>query len=426
MPNTETTTPGHLADAGGQLLHALRGETIRAIEVAANTAGLLLDALEVCHRLQAERGASTFDAALGEGHESSRLAGLRALTDSALDNLLKSVGDCLADGRLPAPRAGCSLALALDNLKELAPMRARADRREVSSGEIFTWFCTKIDRLLEIIMSADAVPVASSGPFLSALGFLAEGKEAAGRERATILRALGTGILRDDERVSLSSWIAKQESLFDSIAHLVGPPGEALFPGGLEALTAPLEKFRRRALAMRQPAAPDRAAAEIWFDLASERIDYLHGLEIAFAGRILETLHKALDDSKAGNPAASLPIGEAGVRLLIVSFPDGSLPETSLPARQEALARPLTTLLADYSRQIRDLQSECQSLRTTLDERNLVERAKRLLIKHRGFSEEEAYRTLRSQAMSRSLKIPEVADILIRSEELWHSDGSTR
>lgn len=52
-----------------------------------------------------------------------------------------------------------------------------------------------------------------------------------------------------------------------------------------------------------------------------------------------------------------------------------------------------------------ELRAELAATRTQLAERKLVERAKGLIMKQRGVSEEEAFRSLRTLAMERELNL---------------------
>jgi response regulator NasT len=55
------------------------------------------------------------------------------------------------------------------------------------------------------------------------------------------------------------------------------------------------------------------------------------------------------------------------------------------------------------------LRAELEETRSRLEERKLVERAKGILMKQRGVSEEEAFAALRSAAMERGIKVAELS-----------------
>lgn len=64
------------------------------------------------------------------------------------------------------------------------------------------------------------------------------------------------------------------------------------------------------------------------------------------------------------------------------------------------------------------MQDELEAARSELQGRKVIDRAKGILIKQRGLSEEEAYALLRSTAMNQNRKIAEIAQSLVTAAEL--------
>ncbi|MGL4290031.1 MAG: ANTAR domain-containing response regulator [Phreatobacter sp.] len=64
------------------------------------------------------------------------------------------------------------------------------------------------------------------------------------------------------------------------------------------------------------------------------------------------------------------------------------------------------------------LQNELDQAKSALEERKIVERAKGLLMKHKGISEEEAYSQLRKRAMNEKKKIAEIAAAVVTGLEM--------
>ncbi|MBV1865740.1 MAG: ANTAR domain-containing protein [Rhodobacteraceae bacterium] len=64
------------------------------------------------------------------------------------------------------------------------------------------------------------------------------------------------------------------------------------------------------------------------------------------------------------------------------------------------------------------LKAELDATKTALSQRKQVDRAKGLLMKMRGLSEEEAYALLRKTAMDKGMRIPEVAQGIITAVEV--------
>lgn len=64
------------------------------------------------------------------------------------------------------------------------------------------------------------------------------------------------------------------------------------------------------------------------------------------------------------------------------------------------------------------LRDELKEARSELAERKLIDQAKALLIADHGYSEPEAYKRMRTMAMSKSKRLVEIAEAIILSKEL--------
>lgn len=65
------------------------------------------------------------------------------------------------------------------------------------------------------------------------------------------------------------------------------------------------------------------------------------------------------------------------------------------------------------------LQDELERTKTAFEERKTIDRAKGLLMKAKGLSEEDAYRLMRSTAMREKKKIADIAQAIITAAELF-------
>jgi len=97
---------------------------------------------------------------------------------------------------------------------------------------------------------------------------------------------------------------------------------------------------------------------------------------------------------------------EAGVSAYVV---DGLRKERVRPILEMAVSR-----FAAFDR----LRDELERTRQALGERRTIERAKGILMKRRGMSEEEAYTMLRQSAMNQGRRIGEVASSILVAAEL--------
>jgi len=85
--------------------------------------------------------------------------------------------------------------------------------------------------------------------------------------------------------------------------------------------------------------------------------------------------------------------------------------------RKERIKSVLDTAVSRF-RAFNKLREELDQARQALDERKLVERAKGILMKERGLSEEAAYSLLRKAAMNENRKLTEVAQSVVTAARL--------
>lgn len=102
---------------------------------------------------------------------------------------------------------------------------------------------------------------------------------------------------------------------------------------------------------------------------------------------------------------------EAGVSAYII---DGLRKERVKPILDMAISR-----FNAFSRMARELEEA----RGELENRKIIDRAKGILMKSRGLSEEEAYKLLRKTAMNQNRKIADVAQGLVMAAELIGNGG---
>ena len=110
-----------------------------------------------------------------------------------------------------------------------------------------------------------------------------------------------------------------------------------------------------------------------------------------------------VDDSDMSMIEAAV---EAGVGAYVV---DGMKKE-----RIKAILATAITRFNTFSR----LQSELHATKAALAERKVIDRAKGILMKAKGLTEDEAYALMRKTAMSQSKKLSEIAQSIVTAAEL--------
>jgi two-component system, response regulator / RNA-binding antiterminator len=76
---------------------------------------------------------------------------------------------------------------------------------------------------------------------------------------------------------------------------------------------------------------------------------------------------------------------------------------------QAARVKPVIDVAMAQFRQFQRLRAALASTQSELGDRKLVDRAKGLLMKHHGYTEQEAYGCMRKEAMNRSMRLVDVA-----------------
>jgi response regulator NasT len=126
--------------------------------------------------------------------------------------------------------------------------------------------------------------------------------------------------------------------------------------------------------------------------------------ELALASSPMERpVAMFVDQSDEGLAKAAI---EAGVSAYVV---DGLRAERIKPVLDAAIAR-----FHMFSR----MRSELAATKRALEERKTIDRAKGLLMKAKGLSEEKAYALLRKAAMDQGRKVAEVAEALVMTAGL--------
>lgn len=140
----------------------------------------------------------------------------------------------------------------------------------------------------------------------------------------------------------------------------------------------------------------------VLIDMANPSRDMLEEMTLA-SGPLERPVAMFVDRSDDQLTAAAI---EAGVSAYVV---DGLRSDRVKPIMDAAIAR---------FRMIQRMRNELAETKRALEERKVIDRAKGIVMKARGVSEDEAYALLRSAAMDQSKRIAEVAAALVASAGL--------
>ena len=85
---------------------------------------------------------------------------------------------------------------------------------------------------------------------------------------------------------------------------------------------------------------------------------------------------------------------------------------------QDKKLKPIVEAAVARFRELQSLRNELHQVKSSLEERKIIDRAKGIVMQHKGCSEEEAYQSLRQSAMNQNLRIVDIGKNLIASFEL--------
>lgn len=140
----------------------------------------------------------------------------------------------------------------------------------------------------------------------------------------------------------------------------------------------------------------------VLIDIENPSRDTLEELALA-SGPMERPVAMFVDRTEEGLSAAAV---EAGVSAYVV---DGMKSERIKPVLEASIAR---------FRMFQRMRTELSETKRALEERKVIDRAKGVIMKARGISEDEAYALLRKTAMSQNQKLADVAQALVTAAGL--------
>lgn len=405
------------------LIAAKRCE-IAGLRQLALTSALVNATGRLIHALQRERGLSNlYLASQGRRWSPERLEQV-ALCEALQAEVLDCF-DCLDTG---SERAGngarlfSRIAYVLQGLSELPGLRERVNAQAWSASRTTEAYIRLINGLLAVVFeAADSASDPDISRRLVALFNFMQGKEFAGQERAAGSALFAAGRADADGQQRLLHLIESQERCLQVFTDFASEPLQQAWQTAQQpSLMAGLERLRR--ILGTSGTGLDVSLSQTWFDACTTRIDAMKTVEDALAAELLALCRQRLD-------AAELDL--AHVERLQGSVVRHPAAQTDFFA-QDAAAQPLPMgqsyssqversileLVQDQARRLQAMGDELDTVRASLNERKLIERAKGLLMAHRHLSEEAAHKTMRQMAMNQNRRLIEVAEAVLSMAEV--------
>lgn len=397
--------------SGLHFLIAARECEIGDLEQLALTGELVGLIGQLVHALQRERGLSN----LFLGSRGTRFAHARAqqlLECDAAAAQLRCHFDAM-DTRGPAVRNGARLfgriATVLQALDALPGMRCEIEALAIGPQVATAAYVRLVAGLLQVVFeAADSATDPQVSRALVALFNFMQGKEFAGQERAFGGACFAEGHLESGRAQQWLDLIESQERCFRIALDFSDASVQAAWRGAIDASTqAELERLRRIGCTLRADGQLDPELAQGWFDCCTQRIDAMRAVEELLAGQLprlcaarIDKAHDELRNHEAIRDALARATGEAA---------DGD----AAPNYGPHLERSILELVQQQSRRLQQMADELDTVRASLNERKVIERAKGLLMATRKLNEADAHKMLRQTAMNQNRKLLDVAQSVL-------------
>ncbi|KHT17456.1 nitrate regulatory protein [Pectobacterium carotovorum] len=396
---------GELVGKISQLVHLLQRERGTANLFLCSDGRLFADELALREK----------DAQVAQTHLMTHLAGLEKMT-----------------AELPqASRLFSRVASVVYALSLLPALRQQIRQRLLPQPQAMTFFNDIVRNLLALVfeVSDTAADPGISRALIAMFSFM-QGKELAGQERAIGAAAYAAGSVDEETRQKLLDLIERQDRCFDTFLSFSDEENQQRW----RAITVDSEFERlRRIVCTRSPIEKLPEADSLhWFSIATRRIDEMKQMEDELEQTLMQrcrtriaVAEKACSDQRADLDAlmAQQEHDEPGYSIFIAGHdvegqdvPPGWLNSDGVSPQ---LGRSLLSLVQQQSRRLQAQDHELAALRATLNERKQIDRAKGLLMQHRGLSEEEAYKTLRRMAMSQNKKLIDIATAMLAVADVF-------
>jgi hypothetical protein len=403
--------------SGLSFLIAARRCEIDELDQLARTSELVGLIGRLVHALQRERGMSNIFLAT----RGTRFADQRAPQIAeclALEREVRAGFDQLeADnhrgvGAGNGARLFSHIAWVLPGLDALPTLRKRIDGLELKPAQAVAAFAKLIAGLLSVVFeAADGAADPEISRLLVAMFNFMQGKEFAGQERAFGAAALALGRSDEAQRLQWQHLIESQERCFQVFTDFSGDAVLALWRDSQpDALLAELERMRRRGTTS---APADAPLSQAWFDCCTRRIDAMKTVEDRLAADL-----RALCERKTAQARTELQdyqqlLGTLAPQAAALFFDDADA-QAAAPAQfGRHLERSVLDMVQEQSHRLQAMSDELETVRASLNERKIVERAKGLLMAHRRLSEEEAHKMLRQTAMNQKRRLVDVAESML-------------
>jgi hypothetical protein len=392
--------------SGSSFLLAARQREIAELEQLAHTSELVEVIGRFIHELQRERGVANIylgsQGARFGAERREQVAASLAMEQRVRDHFERLDADTHRASH--GARLFSRIAVVVHGLETLPRLREAVEQRSVDAVEVTDALVKMVGMLLAVVFeAADAATDPEVSRSLVALFNFMQGKEFAGQERALGGRAFAGGVADGPMQQQWRHLIDSQQACFQAFADFSDPQVVRADQASREPqVLAEVERLRRVGCTARAPLQPAESAA--WYEACTRRIDAMKSVEDQLAVNL-----RALCEARISQARDEL----RDQRVLLDQLEAEARDQAGRTRYGPQLKRSMLALVQEQQRRLQAMSDELDTVRATLNERKVVERAKGLLMAHRQMTEDEAYKALRQMAMNQGKRLVDVANAVL-------------
>ncbi|MFC3607900.1 nitrate- and nitrite sensing domain-containing protein [Stutzerimonas tarimensis] len=404
------------------MLAARRSELL-GLEDLTRTCELVTQVSRLVHALQKERGYSNIYLSGTGPHHLQKLDSLSLEVDR-LEREVRESLECMDLESIHSAdktRLFSRIAYALYSLDELPALRRAVREQRISMQEATTTLVRLIGGLLSVVFeAADTAADPDITRALVALFNFMQGKELAGQERALGVAGFASGYFDSERLERMQQLMDAQERCFATFSRFAENEAldrwHALCQGEISQQVAQLREVAQRT---RDDSRVDTSLCELWFELQTQRVDEMKEVEAQLEWDLLEHCRRSMERINADlhNHRPLLDrlshMHAAAENAMLFSIQAREMDAPPEDGMTGSVERSTLELLQLQTQRLQRVNDELKEARQALNERKLIERAKKLLMDQYGLSESDAHSRLRQAAMDQGIRMDELAQRLL-------------
>ncbi|TMN71565.1 hypothetical protein CWB85_10410 [Pseudoalteromonas sp. S1727] len=425
--NTKKLFMAHNNSLTKKFLLAAKYEEIHALEQLQKSCYNLIKLGQFVHQLQKERAMSNIYLASNRTLFAQQLQQQIKHSDILQHALFESLAQtylCTKPG-VGNSRLYNLITISLQSLDTLHSLREKVAKQALSASQSTQSFTQIITSLLNVFLeTADGASDPVITRILVAYFNFIQGKEYAGQERAYGAMAFASNKFDAEQKALLSHFQQNQQTSFDFFRQYADEQLTLSYKLLLQDESSQEIEKLRTMLHQLDPSKNQELSqlSEVWFDIATARIDIMHQIEQQISKRLISAAKERIVEAKQ-----SLDTHQGTLAILTKDSPDFSVlttatllsaelngfANTNVAAQKLAANKTMYDLIAEQSQHIKQINNALSEARKVINEQKTINQAKFILIEQLKLTEAQAHKKLQKQAMDNHVSLHQVAEQII-------------